>query len=847
MLQVLLVSCVAPAADSMTDWIPDEAGFREKVVPFMTTHCQRCHGSDVAEGELRVDEDLIANVLDPVAKMKWGEVVNVLNSHEMPPEGEPQPKVDEVARVVDWITSEMARAELLRRENVVVMRRLNRYEYRNTIRDLVGIDFDVDIFPEDPPTGGFDNIGKALTISPMHIELYYDAARKIFDEVFTTGEQPPSLKWRFQPESGNSDSNRVTYDKQRLIVNAGQNDVQGDFVVIHHNSWNKNFNVRDFKLPYQGPYVVRIRAASKVPSRQEVVDSARVYLEERIAKAAEKNPKDAENRRRSLEEDLKHFKTDRMYDYGPARIKLIQNLGGQPRVVAEFDVDASVDNPKVYDIPLEFSTLSAGLTIEYGYNIPSVLENFWMQTGDKFARPELWIDWMELEGPVYEQWPLPAKAKLVDPGRYAGRDEGKQAEAIISEFMRKAYRRPVTKDEVEENLVLYRQARREAPSPADALKLSLTAVLMSPHFLYLTEPYDRSSLDPSQKHLLTPHQLASRLSYFLWCTMPDDELMALADSGELTQPDVLKGQVRRMLKDDKSRAFVKTFAGQWLGLREVGANPPAKDLYPRYDRHLEISIVKEAEEFFAENLDHELSVMNFVQSDFVVINERLARFYDISGVKGDEFRKVDVPRGVHRGGIITQASMLSITSNGTRTSPVKRGTWVMKNLLGIDPGLPVANAGEIAPKVPGIDKATVRQRLEIHRSLPQCARCHNKIDPLGLALENFNAAGEWREQEGFGYKGRIGRDDPVIDASSQLLDGTPVKGVRGLQKALIDREELFLACLTRKLMTYGLGRELALADEGTVKAAVQHMQRPKQDTLPSLIEFVVLSEAFGSK
>ena len=345
---------------------------------------------------------------------------------------------------------------------------------------------------------------------------------------------------------------------------------------------------------------------------------------------------------------------------------------------------------------------------------------------------------------------------------------------------------------------------------------------------------------------LNNFELASRLSYFLWSTMPDDELFELAESGRLKDPAVIAQQVDRMLKDARSAAFVENFAGQWLSLREVGANPPASDLYPRYDRHLEVSIVGESKSFFAEILNDDLDLMNFVKSDFVVINERLARYYGIPGVKGDHFRRVAVPAGVHRGGIVTQASVLSVTSNGTRTSPVKRGTWVMKNLLGIDPGLPVANAGDIAPKVPGLDKATVRQRLEIHRSLPQCARCHNKIDPLGFALENFNAAGDWRDKEGFGYKGRIGQNDPDIDASAKMIDGTEFVGVEGLQKVLLEKEELFLKCLSGKLFTFALGRELGVADQLHVHAAVQHVSR-NQRTLRTLIKSVATSEPFLSK
>jgi hypothetical protein len=332
----------------------------------------------------------------------------------------------------------------------------------------------------------------------------------------------------------------------------------------------------------------------------------------------------------------------------------------------------------------------------------------------------------------------------------------------------------------------------------------------------------------------------------VWSGPPDAELSRLADAGKLADRAERLRQLDRMLKDPRSDAFVTNFAGQWLGLRDVGANPPAADLFPQYDRHLEVSIVKESEAFFRTILAEDLDARTFIKSDFVTINERLARAYGIDGVRGDGFRKVLVPKGVHRGGIPTQASVLTTTSNGTRTSPVKRGTWILKTLLGIDPGLPLANAGEIAPKVPGIDKATVRQRLEVHRTLDQCARCHSKIDPLGFALENFNAAGEWREREGFGYKGRVQENDPKIDASSEMIDGTKIVGVGGLQDAMLKQEDLFLACLASKVLTYALGRELGLADQPTVRAAVAHMKQNGR-TVRSLLKFVATSEPFETK
>jgi hypothetical protein len=328
--------------------------------------------------------------------------------------------------------------------------------------------------------------------------------------------------------------------------------------------------------------------------------------------------------------------------------------------------------------------------------------------------------------------------------------------------------------------------------------------------------------------------------------MPDKELFDLAESGNIAKPEVIRSQVDRMLSDPRSKALVKNFAGQWLGLRKVGDNPPAISLYPEYDRHLEISIVRETEGFFEEILRKDLDTKNFIKSDFLTINERVARFYGIPGVRGDEIRRVPVTPDSQRGGLVTQASIHTITSNGTRTSPVVRGTWVLKTLLGTDPGLPVANVGEIQPTVPGIDKATVRQRLAIHREIASCARCHDKIDPLGLALENFDAAGRWREREGHGYNGRIGDNDPPIDASAKMPDGTEFVGVRGLQEQLLKKDDLFQNSLATQLTTYALGRELGFSDKHSVRSFVNTMEK-NGSTLRSLITAIATSELFTTK
>jgi len=826
---------------------PDTTGFSGIAKPFLKDHCVSCHGPEKQKGNLRLDT-LSNDFADPAVAAKWAEVVNALNAHEMPPEDEPQPKPEVSGKVADWLAAELGHAEILKRSTRVVLRRINRAEYNNTIRDLVGVDFNpAEKFPEDPPAGGFDNIGQALSISPMQVELYYSAARQILDRALVEGAQPAAVKWRFEPEEDEKggDRTRVKRDKQNVLLNKGENRVENGFTLVHHEAWNTGITVREFKVPVDGTYIVRFRAAGRVPTRAQVVESAGAMLDTERAKEDAKEPERKEAHRRRAEEQarrMKYFETARTYEYGPPRVKITQNLGGTPRTIAEMDVPAPESAPEVYEVPVHFTTQNAGLVLDQAYTVTSVLENFSIIGKEPFARPLLMVDWIELEGPIHPSWPPASQGRVLVDSSLKEKDEEAYAREVLTRFMTRAYRRPARVEEVDAKLALFGKLRAEKPSFIEAIKVPLAAVLASPHFLYLVEP----AAVEAKPRKLSGYELASRLSYFLWSSMPDDELFRLAANGELLKPAVLGAQATRMIANPKSEAFVKNFAGQWLGLRKVGTNPPAKNLYPEYDRHLEISIVRETEGFFAEILRNDLDARNLIKSDFVTINERLGRFYGIPGVKGDAIRRVPAPPEAHRGGLVTQASIQSITSNGTRTSPVVRGVWVLRTLLGSDPGLPVANVGEIASKVPGIDKATVRQRLAIHREAAACARCHDKIDPLGLALENYNAAGEWRDREGHGYQGRIEEKDPIIDASAKMPDGTEFNGVEGLQAQLLKKEDLFLNALASQLYTYGLGRELGFSDRPAVRASVEAMKRNKY-MLRALLLTIVQSDLFTTK
>ncbi|XZE45116.1 DUF1592 domain-containing protein [Pirellulaceae bacterium SH467] len=836
----LSLSCFT---DALPSYGVEDGEVPNQVRSLLSTYCIECHRDGAEESEFRLDASLTGDFSSLGIRERWGEVVNVLNSHEMPPENKPQPPVALVSGVVDWITARLVDAEKKLRENRVVMRRLNRIEYRNSVRDLTGVEPDISGFPQDPLAGGFDNVGAALTFSPMQLELYLDTAKQVMQKAIVEGQPPASIRWRFEIDAGDSDAHRVQVDGQRPIVNGGRNPVVDGFKVLHHESWDKKLNVRDFALKEPGTYNVRIRAAGRIPDRMEVVRSAREILQKRFDDQMTKSPDREKWHRQQLDRDLQHFASDAMYRYGPPRLKLIQDLGGQPRTIAEFDVPNPLSEPHIYEIPVEFTTQKSGLTIEYAYSIPKVLENFWMQGNDAFSRPELFVDWIEIEGPMAPSWPPPSHQLLLFSHQGATTfTEGstksidpQQAVMALEAFTSRAFRRPVMEQDVAPYKSLYNTLKKEGVSDVSALRDAFAAVLVSPNFLFLPEEPEGESLSQVA--------LASRLSYFLWSSCPDQELMEAASRGDLKPGFLLRTQVERMLADPKSEELVRNFTDQWLGLREVGANPPAPDLYPHYDRHLELSMIEEGRALFRTILREEKSVLDLIDPDYLVINERLARFYEIEGIRGDSFQQVSLPKESPRGGILTQTAMLTITSNGTRTSPVKRGTWVLKNVLGTDPGLPVANAGDIAPKVPGIDKATVRDRLEIHRELPQCARCHDKIDPLGLALENFNASGQYRTQEGFGYKGRIEKDDPIIDASAKLPDGTLIHGPDELKKAIRKQEDKFLSCLTGKLLTYAVGRELTIADEPTLREIIKDAKE-RGSTLKSLILAIVESNTF---
>jgi len=376
----------------------------------------------------------------------------------------------------------MKRAELIRRNQNIVIRRLNRDEYRLTIRELTGIDFDISGFPLDPLAEGFDNNGSALSMSPMQMELYVDAARKILDRAIVSGDQPKSIRYRFQPEVGNGDDSRVRYGEYNAIVHGGQNPVEGDFKVLHHVSWDRVCNARDFALPEEGVYKIRIRAGGKVPSREDVVRTARAALEHRFEEQMRDNPNGEKYHREAVTQTMAHFKTDRIYNYGPPRLKLIHDINGQPIVISEFDVDAPREQPGVYEFQARFNANKTSISIEYAYSIPSVLENFWFQSHDSFARPVAYLDWFEIKGPINEAWPPKSHQKILGDLDLSKEPDSAQVRKVVALFLRRAFRRPVTDEEIQAKLQQYNDAKKSGKSVREAIQIPLVAILCSPKF-----------------------------------------------------------------------------------------------------------------------------------------------------------------------------------------------------------------------------------------------------------------------------------------------------------------------------------------------------------------------------
>jgi hypothetical protein len=756
---------VLPAAAAATTPDPQaqaDPTFNDRILPFVTKYCLSCHNDEKAKGGLslegsKTEADARKNRKD------WAAAQHTLAAGEMPPKSAKQPTKEEREAVIAAIENTLTKVDcgLGKDPGRVTIRRLNRAEYNNTIRDLCGVDFKpAEDFPADDVGYGFDNIGDVLSFQPILFEKYMAAADKILDTALTAPATPKTAKQSYRPQNINviPRSAKLREQPQRIVF----------------QSEGSGF-LEKFNFPADGEYAVRFRGWGN--------------------KAGGDAP------------------------------KVVVRVDG--RDVKEFKIEAEQGKAQVYEARGSFPAGERRVSVAFTnpFEDPKAAED-----AKKFRR--FGLELIEIEGPLNPKAPPePAPVKLLLTARPTGAaDKQAAAKTVLEAFARRAYRRPAKPEEVARLVKLFEVANAQGEPFEKAVRLPMKAVLVSPHFLYRIEDDPK---DPNGVRTISDFEFATRLSYFLWSSMPDEELYRLAERGEVRKPAVLEAQIGRMLKDPKARALGENFAGQWLQLRNLKTLAPDKGFYPGWDDELRAAMAREAEAFFEHVVQNDRSVMEFLDSDYTFVNERLAKHYGIPNVKGSDFRQVKMTDN-RRGGVVTMASTLTVTSNPTRTSPVKRGKWILENVLGTPPPPPAPDVPELPPT--GQLKGTLRQQMEQHRENPACATCHAKLDPLGFGLENFDGIGGWRTAD----------NKQPIDASGVLPDGKAFNGPAELRKVLLAKSDLFRRCLAEKLLTFALGRGLEYYDKCAVDDVVKASQA-RGDKFSALVLAVVQSDPFQKR
>ena len=790
-------------ADSAGGRPAPEAGFDQAVLPFLQTHCFRCHGEKEQKGQLRID-NLSRDVALGDSAGHWGDVMYRISAGEMPPDDEPQPAADEAARVAEWLNARLKEGEtarLARRERVT-FHKLTREEYAHTIYDLLGVHYDATdpaSLPEDPNWRGFERIGSVLSLSPAHVEKHFAAAEAILAEALP--DKPPQklqVRWTLTDFRGIRDRDKL--EREGLLQKARIDVWAGSTFSGHPGS------VQHLNVPSAGDYKIRIKLSGLKPPQGRAphlaiyaADVDRMLFEQDVI-AAEDEPVTLEFRT--------HFTPGthvlRMSNEvpGPSNLGLRGRSGGKP----------------FYSIKQGRFPWQRKLTDEDGQAI----------------EPFLIVDWVEFEGPVFDSEPSVAQQQYGLP-EGAGAAE---AQAVLAKFVERAVRRPARPGEVEGYAQLMERELKAGENPASALRTAMLAVLCSKDFLYLVEGRPD---EPVRQ--VDDWELAARLSYFLWSTMPDGPLADAARSGTLHQREVLQSQVRRMLADPRIGRFTDSFARQWLQLRMVGKFPPDKKLYPDYDDYLQTSMVAESTRFFGQVLAENLSLREFLDSNWTMLNARLAIHYGIDRVTDDHWTKTTLEPDDHRGGLLTQAAVLTLTSDGTRHRPVHRGKWLLESIIGRSPPPPPANVKPVEPTPATQPKATLRMKLAAHKSDANCAACHRKIDPLGFAFDNYDAIGRWRTVEnvtdGAG-------DNPPVDASGELADGRQFADAPGLKHLLLSDLDQFNAAFVEKLATYALRRAMTVDDRSQL-AGLAQASKAADYRLADIVEALILAELFQSR
>lgn len=783
---------------------------------FLEKHCVRCHGPEKEKGELRIDR-LSRDFKLGTDTHHWAEVLEQINSGEMPPKKDnadkeaKRPSQEEIAAFVASLDSRIkeGRAARMASRPPVSHYRLSRKEYQNTVYDLLGVRYDPTKpgeLNEDTLWHGFERLGSELSLSPSHVDRYYRAAGIVLDRAFPTvsGEARKVRKTAAELRYGGGKEAQETLNrfgiKRPLRALFFPGSVR--FQALAANWFEKT------GPEHSGLYKVRIQASGiRPPGGQPAhLSVGKTTTEETVAALFESDITAPEDR-----PEIHEFE---VFLEMPAQLTFC--------VVATNNVDRR--SGAAYRGALggpNYLFTHSSETLLLNPNAPQMFDD----KGNGLFSTVL-VDWIEWEGPLVSEAEKDRRKEVLPPENATPKEVAEH----LQRFAERAWRRPVKHDELAGYLQTYQAARETGEKPGDAYRIALRGVLTSRNFLYLVEG------DPQPRERLTASELAARLSYFLWSTMPDDALTSAAKNGAI-KGKALEKEIDRMLTDRKAGRFVDDFPRQWLQLHRVGMFPPEKKLYPTYDAWLEASMRSEPVEYFREMFTKNLSVDSLLDSDWTMANARLCDFYGLPEPKSSGFQRVSLRPEDHRGGLLTMGAVLGLTSDGTRHRPVHRGVWLSEAILGKTPPPPPANVPAIEPPTPQSPKATLREKLEAHRSNVNCAACHAKIDPLGIAWDNYDAIGQWRTHE----KVTAGTGkDPVINSAGLMPDGREFADPVQFKKRLLEDRDKVARAFIEHLSTYALRRVLTFDDQEDLNA-IQAEAKKTEYRVRDIVRAVALS------
>ena len=797
-LRLLLLAssiCAAPAAGG---------GLSDHVRPLLEKHCFACHGEKVQQSGLRLDSLSNDLVSDRRAAEIWRNVLNKIRRDEMPPKGLPRPEPALRDRAITTLQGAIDLAIAARRstDGRTVLRRLNRTEYQNTMTDLLGFEMDYvrDIPPEGLSPDGFRNNGSSLRMTSVQLEYYLEAARKALGRIIVTGGPPETFSYVF------TESNAERWLQSAELI-AKTNFVGRTEAFLGH---------MEPCYPETGEFLVTVTAGAdlrpgKGPPVMEVSVGYRPDTKILFDTAGTVELTSPDARTFEFRGRMENYpKPVRGQSKFPGLVVRVTNVyeDGTPRPEFKTRKNEEGKNVRYYDNDPEF--------------------------------PRVRVDKVTFEGPVFERWPPEHHRRILFDTPVP---DAAYAREVLFRFMARAWRRPPDSVEIGRYIAFFDSLEEKFPVFEERMREVLAMVLISPEFLYLMEPESVS------KRPLDSWELVSRLSYFLWSTMPDERLFALAQSGEIFQERTLNSEVERMISDERAWRLIDEFARDWLHLDAIDQVAISEDYYPEFSDHLKEQMRQEPRHFLMEVLRQDLSATNLIDSDFLMLNETMARHYEIEGVWGSKFRRTAASS---RGGMLTQASVLLGASTGEDSHPIKRAVWVRERLLDDPPPPPPPNVPELDSENPHLAGLSIREQLRMHRQDAGCNQCHREIDPWGVAFEHFDAVGQWRDQIRRMHPKTDQEDEAEFDLSpvdshETLPDGAEINGVDDLRAYLLSvRKEDFARTVVTKLLSYGLGRSLEFTDDPEVERLTSEFVVDDMK-LKGLVKKVVSSDLFRTK